>query len=119
MEKYGGISMSKWTKEQCIAALQDKAQETGRFPKKSDFDSSIVNVIKGHLGPWPRALEAAGVKPVDPTRLQRKQEKRLRARQNQKRYRLEHPRPGLAKCEESLDTPRKEGNIEENNQKNT
>ncbi len=47
-----------WAKEQ----LQTKHQELGRLPKKDDFDEVTRSRIKAFLGPWPRALEAAGLK---------------------------------------------------------
>ena len=45
-----------------IRTLQDKAQELGRPPLKADFDEVNRSRIKAFLGPWPRALEAAGLK---------------------------------------------------------
>ncbi len=42
--------------------LRQKADELGRLPKKDDFDESTRSRIKAFLGPWPRALEAAGLK---------------------------------------------------------
>jgi len=53
------------------AALQlliDKQKELenrgeGRYPKREDFSSEQVCAIKAFLGPWPRALEKAGLKP--------------------------------------------------------
>ena len=36
--------------------------ELGRLPKKDDFDEINRSRIKAFLGPWPRALEAAGLK---------------------------------------------------------
>lgn len=45
-----------------IRALQKRAQELGRPPKKADFDDPICARIKSFLGPWPRALEQAGLK---------------------------------------------------------
>lgn len=44
------------------AMLQDKARELARIPKKEDFDDATRSRIKAFLGPWPRALEAAGLK---------------------------------------------------------
>ena len=35
----------------------------GRLPTKKDFDNASCSRIKAYLGPWPRALEAAGLKP--------------------------------------------------------
>ncbi len=56
------------TREDCITLLQNKAatlraQGIDRYPQRSDFTQEEVVAIKAHLGPWPRALEAADVKP--------------------------------------------------------
>lgn len=48
----------QWASEQ----LQEKSKELGRLPKKDDFDVVTLSRIKAFLGPWPRALEAAGLK---------------------------------------------------------
>lgn len=45
-----------------VRQLQIKQSETGRLPLKSDFDVVTLSRIKAFLGPWPRALEAAGLK---------------------------------------------------------
>ena len=45
-----------------IKQLQDKSEELGKLPIKSDFDAITLSRIKAFLGPWPRALEAAGLK---------------------------------------------------------
>ena len=42
--------------------LRQKYQELGRLPTKKDFDNADCARIKAFLGPWPRALEAAGLK---------------------------------------------------------
>ena len=42
--------------------LRQKNAELGRIPKKDDFDEATRSRIKAFLGPWPRALEAAGLK---------------------------------------------------------
>lgn len=70
--------------------LKQKADELGRFPKKSDFDTETVNMIKSYFGPWPRALEAAEVKEPNLERIEQKREKRRRAKANQIKYRKEH-----------------------------
>lgn len=49
-------------KEWAIETLCKKSEELGRLPKKSDFDVVTMSRIKAFLGPWPRALEAAGLK---------------------------------------------------------
>ena len=61
MDKY------KLTRDDCVALLKDKYDflvDSGeqRFPKRSDFSEQEVVAIKAFLGPWPRALEAAGIK---------------------------------------------------------
>lgn len=45
-----------------IQQLRQKAAELGTLPKKADFDEATRARIKAFLGPWPRALEAAGLK---------------------------------------------------------
>ncbi len=57
------------TREDCIALLQAKAaslraQGCERYPQRSDFTREEVVAVKARLGPWPRALEAAGIKPI-------------------------------------------------------
>lgn len=49
-------------KDWAIRQLRLKAQELGRPPIKADFDDATRARIKTFLGPWPRALEAAGLK---------------------------------------------------------
>ena len=58
----------KYDKDVCIALLREKqallaAQGCERYPRRSDFDLNQVVAIKAFLGPWPRALEEAGIKP--------------------------------------------------------
>lgn len=47
-----------------IRTLREKAEELGRPPRKADFDDATRARIKTFLGPWPRALEQAGLKPT-------------------------------------------------------
>ncbi|MBQ2847483.1 MAG: hypothetical protein IJE74_04435 [Clostridia bacterium] len=49
-------------KEWAIDTLRQKSNELGRLPKKDDFDVVTMSRIKAFLGPWPRALETAGLK---------------------------------------------------------
>ena len=59
--------MSESNKKQWAAdMLRSKQQELGRLPKKDDFDEVTRARIKAFLGPWPRALEAAGLKEAKP-----------------------------------------------------
>ena len=46
--------------------LREKHKELGRLPRKDDFDEPTRSRIKAFLGPWPRALEAAGLKEPRP-----------------------------------------------------
>lgn len=76
----------KYTRGDCIALLQKKQSELHaggltRFPQRSDFTDYEVMSIKAFLGPWPRALEAAGLKePRGDNRLEKNREKRARAK---------------------------------------
>ena len=60
-----------------IDLLRQKAEEIGRVPYKEDFDEATRSRIKAFLGPWPRALEAAGLK--EPRELPPKSSKRKKA----------------------------------------
>ncbi len=55
----GMTEKQNWAVEQ----LQMRHGQLGRLPKKEDFDPVTLSRIKAFLGPWPRALEAAGLKP--------------------------------------------------------
>lgn len=76
----------KLTKDDSIVLLQEKyaqlqSQGMDRYPQRSDFTDREVVAIKAFLGPWPRALEAAGIKPPrDDDRQQRNKAKRARAK---------------------------------------
>ena len=77
----------KLTQTDCLALLAQtyaRLQAAGetRYPKRADFSEREVVAIKAFFGPWPRALEAAGVKPLrSDDRLQKNREKRIRAKQ--------------------------------------
>lgn len=45
-----------------INLLVEKAKMLSRVPQKTDFDNETACFIKQKLGPWPRALEKAGLK---------------------------------------------------------
>ena len=57
--------------------LREKNKELGRVPRKDDFDEPDRSRIKAFLGPWPRALEAAGLK--EPRVVPEKSKKRKKA----------------------------------------
>ncbi len=71
----------KYTKEKCIQLLKEKFETLNSLPKKTDFSQEEVMAIKAFLGPWPRALETAGLKPPrDNSRREKNLEKRIRAK---------------------------------------
>ena len=56
----------KYSTEAALALLREKAralQAAGetRCPRRGDFSEEEVVAIKAFLGPWPRALEQAGL----------------------------------------------------------
>ena len=70
--------MAEKDKDFYISMLRDIAGKEGRLPKKSDFSEYDVMRIKGFFGPWPWALEAAGLKePKHLQKVQKNREKRL------------------------------------------
>ena len=80
------MAEQKITRSRALELLKEKQEELNRlgedrYPKRSDFSDAQVVAIKAFLGPWPRALEAAGIKPPrEDDRLKRKLEKRVRAK---------------------------------------
>lgn len=83
----------KYTRESALALLRDKQAilaENGetRYPQRKDFENDEVCAIKAFLGPWPRALEAAGLKPPrDDGQVQRIREKRIRSKRREIEFR--------------------------------
>ena len=77
-------------REYALSLLREKAKQLGRVPLRADFDSSEVCLIKQKLGPWPRALEAAGLKePPEITAAEKSREKRERSRKRRKQTKHE------------------------------
>lgn len=70
--------MNDENKIKAVELLQNKSMELGRLPKKSDFSKESSSFIRQILGPWPRALEAAGLKEVSPVYLSRKDHARAK-----------------------------------------
>ncbi|MCR5824764.1 MAG: hypothetical protein K6G60_10075 [Lachnospiraceae bacterium] len=84
---------------QLLIEKRKELREAGedRLPKRSDFEDEEVCAIKAFLGPWPRALEAAGLKEVrNDDRKKLNAEKRIRS----KRRRTE-AKKARAKAEKS------------------
>lgn len=78
---FGGVFMGADNVENCIKLLTDMAEKLlasgeERYPKRSDFTDEQVVAIKAFLGPWPRALEKAGLKPVSDSYLQKAEKRR-------------------------------------------
>ena len=73
-----------YTREDCLTLLRQK-REALRTAGEERYSEPEAAAIKACLGPWPRALEAAGVKPPnvarEEKRLRRRVAGRLRARQ--------------------------------------
>lgn len=58
----------KIDREGALELLRSKQAELtargeNRYPKREDFTPEQVCAVKAFLGPWPRALEKAGLKP--------------------------------------------------------
>lgn len=76
----------KLTRDDCVSLLCRKAEELSgvgetRYPQRSDFSEREVVAIKALLGPWPRALEAAGIKPCrDDGKQEKNKQRRIRAK---------------------------------------
>ncbi len=70
-------------RELAIELLINKAKELDRLPKRADFSDSDVCLIKQKLGPWPRALEAAGLKePPAVSRIDKNRARRARRKES-------------------------------------
>ena len=82
--------MKRYDKNDAISMLTEKARELSlagedKLPRRSDFDAESVVAIKSHLGPWPRALEAAGLKPPRPyDRLEKNRRRRAESRRRRR-----------------------------------
>ena len=84
--------MSKYDAAHCVALLRDKhaallAAGIERYPRRADFSEEQVVAIKAHLGPWPRALEAAGIKPprdANGERAERLRQRRIRQKKQRR-----------------------------------
>lgn len=95
----GGKTMAdKLTREDALALLQEKRralEDAGeaRYPRRADFSPEQVVAIKAFLGPWPRALEAAGIKPPrDPARREKQLQKRIAQRRRATQCKIEKQR---------------------------
>ncbi len=71
-----------------VRMLQECYKRLGRLPVKSDFTAAEVCLIKQKLGPWHRALEAAGLK--TPPAVSAKEKNRLKRQRSQQRRKINH-----------------------------
>ena len=87
-----------------VRLLTEKFASTGCLPKKTDFTPDEVCFIKQKLGPWSRALEAAGLKePPAVSAKKKSRKKRERSRQNRKAAKKAAASgSGIAKSEEEI-----------------
>ena len=90
-ESKSTLTKSILQKSDCIDLIREKAAELEksrehRLPKRSDFSDLEVMMIKSYFGPFPRALEAAGVKQKRQGVEQKRFEKRIRAKRNKLKY---------------------------------
>lgn len=69
--------------EKAVSMLRYKYNELGTLPKRSDFSPDEVCFIKQKLGPWTRALEAAGLK--EPPKVSAKEKSRLKRERSRQR----------------------------------
>ncbi len=88
------MEKKNYTRETCISLLKNKYVEIAaagecRYPKRSDFTDEEVSYIKAFLGPFPRALEAAEIKPCrDDGHAEKALSKRIRAKRRKTAYKL-------------------------------
>lgn len=83
------LENSKLNKEDCIKLIRERYIDLGRLPKKSDFTENQVVMIKSYFGPWPRALESAGVKEkTNSDKAQRLLNKRIRTKIRKREYKI-------------------------------
>ena len=85
---------AKLKEQECIALLRERytalqAAGEDRYPKRSDFTVEEVVAIKACFGPWPRALEAAGIKPVNEEKQTAKRQKRIEKKREATRRKQE------------------------------
>lgn len=88
----------QYDREAAVRLLADMraallARGESRYPQRNDFSPEQVVAIKAFLGPWPRALEAAGIKPTrNPARREKQLQKRIAQRRRTTQCRIEKQR---------------------------
>lgn len=100
----------KLTRENCLVLLRETRERLlregfNRYPKRADFREEEVVAIKAFFGPWPRALEAAGIKPKrNGDRLEKNRLKRIAAKRRRNAERKEKKKkiPEIQEIEEVI-----------------
>ena len=78
------LNVKEENRQWAISQLKKKCEDMGRLPKKADFDEVTRARIKAFLGPWPRALEAAGLKePKDQSKKINANKKKLKTNKDE------------------------------------
>ena len=93
-------------KQWAIEQLREKNNELGRLPKKDDFDEPTRSRIKAFLGPWPRALESAGLKEAKPVPEKSKKKKRAATKSTNQTI---SARQKLERCRENANKQKASG----------
>ena len=91
------MATEKLTREDCLFLLVNKQKELydrglTRFPQRSDFSDCEVMAIKAFLGPWSRALEAAGERSLAAITASRKTERNVHGRKKDSVRRKKRPK---------------------------
>ena len=72
--------------EELLQLIRDFVAENGRVPERKDLIYDVV--IKQRFGPWGRAMERAGVRPVAQKYLEKKRRRTERKQLAKERRRL-------------------------------
>ena len=78
---------SELSDEQLYDIIRRRTAQLGHLPRKIDVPGS--NYMRQRLGPWPRILEAAGVKEVTSNRVKRRNARKEKQKTSRKRKRKE------------------------------
>ena len=73
----------KLSDDQLLDIIREKNRELGRLPNRADVPAS--GYFKSRFGPWPRVLEAAGVKPVSEVYARRVEARKAKHRAKRQR----------------------------------
>lgn len=101
------IKMERQNKtEYAVKLLTEKYALLLRLPARSDFTSEEVCFIKQKLGPWPRALESAGLK--EPPKISAKEKSRIKRERSRKNRKLKKLSDIPSNPAETIEAPLKD-----------